>query len=142
MFNWKTIVAIVVLAPFVALLGGVGILFYQIGQHWDARSTDSLIAGLVATCGGGTVVIGVLLAIIIGIPFAIRMLREASHAAHLWHSRAPYPPLPSSFKQNPRWMEQPPLLVDKQKGSWRTLGQNYDVWDDERPAMDPSLDNE
>lgn len=134
MFNWKTMVAVVVLAPFVALLGGMGVLFYQIGQHWDARSTDSLIAGLVATCGGGAVVIGVLLAIIIGVPFAIRMLREAGQADQMWHSRSPYPPLPPAGSRPPAWLEQPPRLFDKPQGSWRTLGQHYDIWDEERPT--------
>ena len=134
MFNWKTIVAVVVLAPFVALLGGIGVLFYQIGQHWDARSTDSLIAGLVATCGGGTVVIGILLAIIIGVPFAIRMFREAGHADQAWHSRYPYPPLPSPGLRTPAWLEQPPRLLDKPQGSWRSVGQNYDIWDEEQSS--------
>src|SRR5436190_1616894 len=116
MFNWKTIVTLVVITPFVALLGGMGILCYRIGQQWDTRSTDSLIAGLVATCGGGAVIIGVLLAIIIGVPFAIRMFREAGHSDQLWQARPPYPPLPTAFRRNPEWMETPPLLEHKQQG--------------------------
>jgi len=88
------------------------------------------------------VVIGVLLAIIIGVPFAIRILSEAGHADQVWQARPPYPPLPTSFRRNPEWMETPPLLVDKQQGSWRTLGQNYDVWDHEYPDMNPSLGKE
>src|SRR5436189_342286 len=116
MFNWKTIVTLVVIMPFVALLGGVGILCYQIGQQWDSRSTDSLIAGLVATCGGGMVIIGVLLAIIIGVPFAIRMFREAGHSNSGWSQLPPYPPsLPSSTR--PGWMQQPPMIEDKNQGS-------------------------
>ena len=130
MFNWKTMVAVVVLAPLVALLGGIGVLFYQIGQHWDARSTDSLIAGLVATCGGGAVVIGVLLAIIIGVPFAIRMLREAGQADQLWQARSLSAPLPPLRSHQPPWAQEPPRLEDKQ-GSWQRLDKAYDIWEDE-----------
>ncbi len=129
MFNWKLLVTIVALAPFVALLGGVGFLFYQIGQHWDARSTDSLIAGLVATCGGGAVVIGVLLAIIIGVPFAIRMLREAGHADRVWRQLPSYSPQ----GRQPIWGQEPPLLEAKQ-GSWQRMDNPYDTWEDEPPA--------
>lgn len=142
--SWKLLVTSVVLAPFVALLGGVGFLFYQIGQTWDARSTDSLIAGLVATCGGGAVIIGVLLAVIIGIPFAIRMFGEAGYSARKgWGELKPSSPYSArsySFGRKPEWLEQPPMLEDKQQGSWRTLGPNYDLWENERPDMDSSFD--
>ena len=138
--NWKTIATIVILTPIVALMGGLGILFYQIGQHWDARSTDSLIAGLVATCGGGAVVIGVLLAVIVGIPFAIRMFEQSGNARHVWHEPTPsWPALPPTSR-SPGWAERPPLLIDKQQGSWQTLGNQYDTWDEERqpPLLDDS----
>jgi hypothetical protein len=134
MSNWKTIVAIVILAPFVALLGGVGILCYQIGQHWDARSTDSLIAGLVATCGGGVLVICVLLAIIIGVPLAVRILREAGHADKAWRQLPPcppsYPTLTVSHPSPSNWAQKPPRLEAKQ-GSWHRLDNAYDTWEDE-----------
>src|SRR5690349_12711789 len=124
MMSWKLLVASVVMVPFVALLGGVGFLFYQIGQTWDARSTDSLIAGLVASCGGYAVIIGELLAIIIGNPFAIRMFGEAGYSARRgWGELPPlasYTALPYSSGRKPEWLEQPPLFEDKQQGSWRT----------------------
>lgn len=138
MLHWKTLVTIVVLAPFVALLGGVGFLFYQIGQRWDARSTDSLIAGLVATCGGGTMVIGVLLAIIIGVPFAIRMLREAGQSERVWRHLPPeprYPPLPVPREHRPSWAQEPPLLEAKQ-GSWQRIDNPYDPWVEEQQPVD------
>jgi len=130
--NWKTFVTLVVLAPFVALLGGVGLLFYQIGQHWDARSTDSLIAGLVATCGGGMVIIGVLLALLVGIPFAIRMFGEAGYARRSWEETPPWRSLPSA--RVPSWASPPPLLEDKSAGQWQTMGQTYDLWEEPRPV--------
>jgi hypothetical protein len=128
--NWKLILAIVAVAPFVAFLGGLGFLFMQIGETWDARSTDSLIAGLVATCGGGAVIIGLLLAIIIGVPFAIRMFREAGMSERAWGQIPPpgYPLLP--HRSTPGWMQQPPRLEDKSMGSWNTVGNTYDVWDE------------
>lgn len=41
--NWKTLVAVIAVSPFVALLGGVGVLAYTVSQTWDARNTDALI---------------------------------------------------------------------------------------------------
>jgi hypothetical protein len=138
--NWKTIAMIVVMTPVVALMGGLGILFYQIGQHWDARSTDSLIAGLVATCGGGAVVIGVLLAVIVGIPFAIRMFEQSGYARQGW--REPVSSWPELLPTNrtPGWAERPPLIIDKQQGSWQTLDNQYDTWEEEGqpPLVDGS----
>lgn len=139
MWHWKTLVTIVALAPFVALLGGIGFLFYQIGQSWDSRSTDSLIAGLVATCGGGAVVIGVLLAIIIGIPFAIRMLREAGESERVWRQlpRASlYPLLPAARHHRSSWAQEPPFLEAKQ-GSWQRLDNDYDTWEDDPSHQTP-----
>lgn len=130
MLNWKTLVAAVALAPFAALFIGAGFLFYHVGQTWDARATDALIAGLVATCGGGAVIIGVLLAFIIGIPFAIRMFGESGYAARRgWGEQMTYPHLP--MPRSSSWHQPPPLLEDKQRGSWQTLNQGYDVWEPE-----------
>lgn len=93
--KWQIIVVGLVALPVLALFGGFGFLAYQIGQTWDARSTDSLIAGLVATCGGGVVVIGILLALIVGIPFAIRMFGEAGYSQRAWRDLPPATPLPA-----------------------------------------------
>lgn len=136
--NWKILVTIVALAPFLALFIGVGILFNHIGRTWDARTTESLIVGLVSTCGGGVVIIGVLLAIIIGVPFAIRLLREASYADRAWQQLPSYPPpyhsLPALTTKRPQWAQEPPLLEDKQ-GSWQRAGDVYDAWDDDTDTM-------
>lgn len=83
--NWKTLLMGLIAMPVLALFGGVGFLTYTIGQHWDARSTDSLIVGLVATCGGGAVIIGVLLALIVGVPLALRTYSEAGRARREWY---------------------------------------------------------
>lgn len=128
--NWKILVTIVALAPFLALFIGVGILFHHIGRTWDAHTTESLIMGLVATCGGGVVIIGVLLAIIIGVPFAIRLLREASQAEGAWRPLPPYHTLPAPHMRQPMWAQRPPLVEDQQ-GSWQRAGDVYDAWDDD-----------
>lgn len=86
---WKSLIAALVAIPVLALFGGIGFLAYTIGQHWDARSTDSLIVGLVATCGGGAVIIGVLLALIVGVPLALRSYSEAGRARREWPELPP-----------------------------------------------------
>lgn len=78
--KWQLIVVGLVALPVLALFGGLGFLAYQIGQTWDARATTALIAGLVATCGGGVLVIGLLLALIVGIPLALRLFGEAGYS--------------------------------------------------------------
>lgn len=99
--KWQTIVTAIIAMPLLALFGGVGFLAYQIGQTWDARSTDSLITGLVATCGGGAVVIGVLLALIVGIPLAIRAYGEAGQRQRAWQMGYPMRSLPPDERQLP-----------------------------------------
>ncbi len=36
-----------------ALFGGVGMLGWQIGDNWNATSTNTLIASIAMICGGG-----------------------------------------------------------------------------------------
>ncbi len=115
---WKTLIAGLVAIPVLALFGGLGFLAYTIGQYWDARSTDSLITGLVAACGGGAVVIGLLLALLVGVPLALRSYSEAGRVRREWHELPPPgygrnaidgqwqrlpPALPSQPNQAPPW---------------------------------------
>lgn len=127
--NWKSLLTLVLLVPVLAIFAGIGFLAYQIGQSWDARSTDALISGLVATCGGGAVVMGTLLAILIGIPIAIRMFNEAGRARQHWEA-----PPPRQWRElpghSPRWAAGPPRLEDQSSGAWESLGPTYyDMWD-------------
>ena len=124
--KWQTIVAMLVAAPVLALFGGAGFLAYQIGENWDARSTDSLIAGLISVCAGGALVIGILLALIVGIPLALRAYERGGSARQAWPDQQ-YRALPPA---RPAWAEQPPLIADKSAGTWETLGPGqYDLWD-------------
>jgi len=125
--NWKTIMTLVIVAPFVALLGGIGILAYNISQSWDARNTDALISGLIASCSIGGIVMAGILGAIVGIPLAMRLMDR-------WREAEPLPPqhwkeLPSPARQLPYYGE-PPQLADKQIGSYQSMEQ-YDLWEEE-----------
>ena len=125
---WKAILASAVLVPVLALFLGVGILADAIGRTWDARATDGLITGLVATCGGGAVVIGVLLALIVGVPLALRAYERGGQARQAWPEPRYLPPA-----QQQGWQAGPPMLTDKQQGQWLSSGgQQYDLWDGEQ----------
>jgi MFS family permease len=129
--NWKMLVAVVALAPFVALLGGLGVAAYNVSQTWDSRNTDALISGLVASCGMGGIVIAGLLAAVIGIPFAMRLMDRWREADRYALPTARRWPLPAWWQGPPAWAEQPPMLTDKQQpGQWISGGQ-YDVWEDQ-----------
>jgi hypothetical protein len=130
-----------------ALLGGVGVLAYNVSQTWDSRNTDALISGLVASCGMGGIVMAGLLAAIIGIPMAMRLMdkwRESdARYAQGWNRAAFWSrdglPQAHHMQSSPRlagYQEpQPPLLETKQTaGSWQSAGiQAYDLWDEGAP---------
>lgn len=140
--NWKTIVAIIVASPFVALLGGIGVLAYNVSQNWDSRNTDALISGLVASCGMGGIVMAGLLAAIVGIPFAMRLMDKWRESDTMWsHHRSGSPTwYTERFPATPptRFLgyqePHPPLLeVKPETGSWRSNGvQTYDLWEEEK----------
>ena len=129
--NWKTLVTIIALSPFATLLGGIGILAYNISQTWDARNTDALINGLISSCAMGGLVMAGLFALILGVPLAMRLMdrwRESDRYIRTNNRQAPRQQLP------PALYETPPLLQDKsQQGSWQSLGPGqYDLWDDDK----------
>ena len=130
---WKAILASAVLVPVLALFLGVGILADAIGRTWDARATDGLITGLVATCGGGAVVIGVLLALIVGVPLALRAYERGGMASRAWPEQQYLPP---PMSRQAQWREQPPMLTDKQQGQWLSQGSQYDLWEGEQTPVE------
>jgi len=126
----STIIVGLVAVPVLALFLGVGVLAMQIGNHWTDATTASLVTGLTTVCGGGFVVIALIVAIVVGIPFAIRMFGESGRANSTWGSLPPIPPRYASGL--PSWRESgPPLLEAKPEGGqWLTQGpQVYDLWD-------------
>lgn len=126
---WKNLVALVALTPFAAVFVGVGVLAYNVSQTWDARNTDALISGLVASCSMGGIVVAGLLAAIVGIPLAMRLMDKWREADRLAAAPMPY----TLDAQRAQWREPtPPLLADKQGGSWQTQGPaTYDLWEDD-----------
>ncbi len=102
----KKMLILLVAAPVLALLGGVGLLALSIGQTWTSTNTQSLITGLSAVCGGGVVVIALFLALIVGVPLAIRAYGEAGKARRNWdYDDLPMPGMPG------------PVM----DGAWRSL---------------------
>ena len=125
--SWKGFLAAVFAVPSLIALAGFGILAYQIGETWDARSTDSLISGLVAVCASGAMVMVFLLALIVGVPLALRAYERGGQARQTW-PEPQYRQLPPA--RPPAWAEQPPTIEDKSAGSWQTTGQGYDLWEE------------
>lgn len=151
--EWKSLVVLMIAAPILALFGGVGLLAWQIGDTWTEATTASLITGLVTVCGGGAVVMALILSLVVGIPMATRYFAEQGIARKAWGDSHPpqvppqyyaYPPvqyaLPAPQSQRPHqsgWREPRPPAVDIDAGgSWAVAdGAAYDLWDDQ-PADD------
>ena len=70
--------------PALALVGGIGILAYRIGETWNSATTQSLVTGLTVVCGGGALLFAILLACIVGIPLAIRAYGEGGASRRTW----------------------------------------------------------
>ena len=120
---------LLVAAPILALFVGIGFLAYAIGDTWTEATTASLITGMVAVCGGGAVVIALILALIVGIPFAIRTFGEMGNARQAWPGPPPYGPMPPALPRS--WQEDaPPMIGAKGEGRFLTQGPgNYDLWE-------------
>jgi len=58
---WKTILAVVFVAPFVAMFAGIGTLFFFVGRTWDKEATHLMIVGLNVTLAAvaGLIILGV-----------------------------------------------------------------------------------
>lgn len=129
----KEIFAGLVAVPVLAFFGGVGFLAHRIGQTWDSRATEAMIAGLTATCGAGAVILALVLGLIVGIPYASRIWREGQQqTAQHWQA------LPSP--RSAAWQQQPPQIVDGRRpaigdheaGQWVSQGAGqYDLWEAE-----------
>lgn len=130
---WKMLVAGVALTPIAAVMIAAAFVGSAIADNWDKATTASLVAGLVATCGGGFVVIALLVSLIVGVPLATRFFFEAGVARRAFDSSGPYVDgraLPAGRRP---WQEEtPPQLVDKSSGSWQSTGPGaYRLWEDD-----------
>lgn len=113
-----------------ALLLGVGVLAWRIGDTWSEATTAALVTGLVAVCGGGAVVVAMLMALIVGVPMAIRFFAEQGIARQAWgNGRASTLPSPTRTWREP----QPPAIEAKNSGgTWQVANAaQYDLWEDD-----------
>lgn len=127
-----------------AVLTGVGVLAWQIGDKWTEANTQSLITSVAMVCGGGAVLVAVLVAMVLGVPMAIRYFGEAGRARQTWEPMPP--PMPRRVPQLDGYAG-PPLLTAQrgEGGTWQSMGPGqYDTWDseedlswDEPPAGQP-----
>lgn len=139
---WKGILAVVVSIPIAAFLVASAFVGMAIADNWDRATTASLVTGLVAVCGGGLVVVSLIVGLVVGMPFAIRLFFEAGVARRAFDSSGPvvtYPPgrqLPPPAGR--QWQEEtPPQLTDRQSGSWQSSGPgSYRLWEEEPVEAD------
>ena len=99
--------------PALALFGGIGILAWRIGDTWTDATTQGLVTGLTVVCGGGTLVVCILLALIVGVPLVVRIFGEAGISHRAWGAGrgAPY------WDDVPPAVRRPPVI----HGEWREL---------------------
>lgn len=115
----KKILALIVAIPALALFGGIGVLSYRIAGTWSDATTQGLVTGLTVVCGGGALVVAVLLSLIVGVPLAIRAYGESGDRRRLWDDgwrNYTRPPLPrvDDWPSLPA-KRLPPLI----EGQWR-----------------------
>jgi len=120
----KKILVLIAAAPVLAMFGGIGVLAWKIGDTWNEATTQSLVTGVTVICGGGALVVCVLLALIVGVPFAIRIFGEAGTSQRAWGGgRTAIPPGWDDVPALP--MRRPPAMIDTQ---WRQLPDPTPPW--------------
>ena len=130
---WKAILTAVAVSPIAALFVAAAFVGTAIADNWDKATTASLVTGLVAVCGGGFVVISLILALIVGIPMATRFFFEAGVARRAFDAPSPYVDSRALPAGRRPWQEEtPPQLTDRQSGSWQSSGPgSYRLWEDD-----------
>lgn len=121
----KKILALIGAVPVLALFGGVGILAYRIADTWNAETTQGLVNGLTVICGGGALVVCVLLALIVGVPLAIRAYGEGGISRRAWGG--------TGRTALPEWDDLPPRLPMRRpqntiEGQWQQLPAPTPPW--------------
>ena len=137
---WKGLLAVFVAVPVAAVMIASAFIGQAIAENWDRATTASLVAGLVATCGGGFVVIALLVSLIVGVPLATRFFFEAGVARRAFDASGPVVTYPRQLPPpaGARWQEEtPPQLPDRQSGSWQSSGPGaYRLWEEEPVEAD------
>lgn len=80
----KQLLYLIATMPALALIGGIGVLAFRIGETWESATTQSLVTGLTVVCGGGALLFAILLACIVGVPLAIRAYGEGGAGQRNW----------------------------------------------------------
>ena len=124
----KGLLVVLVGVPCMALFVGAGALAWRIGDTWDQRNTDSMVTAMASICAGGAIVIGVMLALIVGVPLALRTYSQGGQAQRSWQQYDRYPQyLPPQHPQHPQHLQ----LVDSQHdadGAFDVSDRRYDFW--------------
>lgn len=117
----KKLLVLIAAVPVLALFGGVGVLAWRIAETWNAATTQGLVTGLTVVCGGGALVVGILLALIVGVPLAIRAYGEGGASRRAWGTS-----IPPGWDDAPRLpLRRNPPLIDTQ---WRSLPDPTSPW--------------
>lgn len=114
----KKLLILVAIVPILGLFGGIGVLSWRISETWTDVTTQSLVTGLTVVCGGGALIVAVLLALIVGVPLAVRIFGEAGISHRAWSGGRTT--LPSSWDDVPLTAHRLPSAIDTQ---WRALPQ-------------------
>jgi hypothetical protein len=129
-----------ILAAFILIIAlGVSVAAYNVSNavasNWDRATTASAVMGLTTVCGGGLLVLALMIAIIFGLPFAVRLFFEAGVARKSFDS-APTITYRTSIPA-PRAGEQP-MLIDGKAGSWQSTGTaGVSTWEDDAMVAMP-----
>ncbi|MCL4836240.1 MAG: hypothetical protein KJZ86_27620 [Caldilineaceae bacterium] len=110
------LLTLVIAAPILALFVGVGVFAFNAADTWTQANNQAVITGLSAVCGAGVVVIGLIVAIVVGIPFAIRAYGESGRAHRDWGP----PPVDAPYRSLPPAQEYPALPA--QSNPWTVTG--------------------
>ena len=114
--------------PILALFIGVAILAIQIGTDWSPENTDTLLGGLIAVCGAGLGLFGLVFGAFLGLAFYRRLDRPSdSIEPSRLGGRAP------RVIDSPYYAPLPPYQAGRQledkSGSFSSRGpESYDIY--------------
>ncbi len=100
------LLTLIIGAPILAMFVGVGVFFYNASATWTSSDNQAVITAMAAVCGSGLVVVGLLVAFIVGIPLAIRAYGESGRAARQWEG----PPVDVPYRALPPMQQEYPAL--------------------------------
>lgn len=116
--TWKEMFMAPVAVGVIALFGGMGVLMWRIGGTWDQRNTDALTTSFAVICAGGVMLSGMLLAIFIGIPFALRILESRDQSRSMQIDRRIADNAFRQARDEEQWARRNERPID---GEWNVL---------------------